>query len=135
MTRNKEVLRQIDQTLADLHRTQKLLNSARRFGFFDLFDGKDHGLFFSFLKRRRLNQANEKMRVIKEELDDLQVALGDRALSKAMKPIQVSWLWDMWLDNMISDWYSQRKVKKSLKAVKDLQKQLKKARADVAKNA
>lgn len=127
----KHPLRAIDETLATVKKTQKILASARRFGFFDLFDGKDHGLFFSFLKRRRLKQANAQFEVLEQQLDTVREAASAHQLAVNLSAIKVSWFWDMWFDNIFADWSSQRKIKKSLKEVKKLRQQLLQLRKEI----
>lgn len=131
VSNQKQVLKMIDQTLDEVKRAEKILASARRFGFFDLFDGKDHGFLLSFLKRRRLNQANRQIERIEAQLKNLNRTLKQVNNAPTLDPIRVSWFWDMWFDNIFADWSSQRKIKKTQKKIKALARDLKQLRRDI----
>lgn len=126
MTRLKELkeARMAGQeALACLDQALEALESASSWGIFDILAG---GFLSSYIKRGRIKKANLALQEMTKAVDSLRRELQDVQIDL---PDQVadSWrdnFWDLWMDNIFTDFRVQGQIKDSIWQVRDFRAKL-----------
>ncbi len=106
------------QALLRIDNAIKSLDEASSLGIWDILGG---GFLSSWMKRSRIQAANEDILSIKESLENLNEELEDVNM---ILPTEVSntvfdTAIDVWFDNMFTDILVQREMKETLRELKD----------------
>ncbi len=103
----KEVIDRIDNATSSL-------DSARTWGKWDIFAGE---FITSWIKRNKINSANQNISGITESLKSLNKELEDvnMTLPESVRDTISDRVWDMWFDNIFTDLRVQGEIKDSLR--------------------
>lgn len=115
-----EAIESADKALDTIDYALNKLGSARKWGVVDIFGGE---LISSLVKHGKMNDASDAVSRLEEDLNDFQKELLDldRELDDYKIPSFGSKFLDIAFDNIFSDWSNQRKIKKNIKVLEDLQ--------------
>lgn len=117
--------RQVDEAvlagrraLESLRLAQKSLNSARRWGFFDMLGG---GFFSGLIKHDHMDEASDYMDEACEELERFRRELGDISMERELRIDVGSVLsfMDLFMDNIFSDYMVQAEIDEALDYVEE----------------
>ncbi len=124
--------RQVDEAvlagrraLESLRLAQKSLNSARRWGFFDMLGG---GFFSGLIKHDHMDEASDYMDEACEELERFRRELGDISMERELRIDVGSVLsfMDLFMDNIFSDYMVQAEIDEALDYVEEAAAQVEK---------
>lgn len=95
----------------------KSLENAKSWGWWDMFGG---GMLTSMFKRDNIRNANEDIREISQALHRLNQELEDVNMTL---PLEINdtisdTVFDVWFDNIFTDWHVQDEVSKKLVEIK-----------------
>lgn len=111
------------EALVCLDQALEALESASSWGTFDILTG---GFLSSYIKRGRIKKANLAIQEMTRAVDSLRRELQDVQIDL---PGQVadSWrdnFWDLWMDNIFTDFRVQGQIKDSIWQVRDFRAKL-----------
>lgn len=114
----KEALDAGERALSSLRKAQEKLNSAGNWGLFDMFGG---GLFFTIMKRSKMDDAQQLMEAAKSDLKRFQRELKDVNLSLDLRMEVGSFLSfaDFFFDGFVADYLVQSKISEAKEQVSD----------------
>lgn len=101
----------------------KSLENAKSWGWWDMFGG---GMLTSMFKRDNIRNANEDIREISQALHRLNQELEDVNMTL---PLEINdtisdTVFDVWFDNIFTDWHVQDEVSKKLVEIKQFRSEL-----------
>lgn len=101
----------------------KSLENAKSWGWWDMFGG---GMLTSMFKRDNIRHANEDIREISQSLHRLNQELEDVNMTL---PLEINdtisdTVFDVWFDNIFTDWQVQDEVSKKLVEIKQFRSEL-----------
>lgn len=101
----------------------KSLENAKSWGWWDMFGG---GMLTSMFKRDNIRNANEDIREISQALHRLNQELEDVNMTL---PLEINdtisdTVFDVWFDNIFTDWQVQDEVSKKLVEIKQFRSEL-----------
>lgn len=101
----------------------KSLENAKSWGWWDMFGG---GMLTSMFKRDNIRHANEDIREISQALHRLNQELEDVNMTL---PLEINdtisdTVFDVWFDNIFTDWHVQDEVSKKLVEIKQFRSEL-----------
>ncbi|MEI6497793.1 MAG: hypothetical protein WCO88_14110, partial [Actinomycetota bacterium] len=118
-----EAIAAATQAMTDADSAFDTLSSASSWGSFDLIGG---GLLTSMVKRERVAQSLETIHRLNRALDvyrsELQQVLAPVTTPSGLEIGATSWTFDVWFDNIFSDWAMQTRIgdaQRSVRAVQD----------------
>ena len=126
MNRSKELQEALDASYATLKQVDfamAALKKASRWGWIDLWKGKR---LSSYLKRRKIRQANRAIEAMERSVTRLQSELADAALviPGAVSDRFRDNFWDIWVDNTFIDLSVQSKIKRGQQELKVFRKEI-----------
>lgn len=111
------------EVLARIDHARSSLDSAKFWGLFDIGGG---GAVASFMKRRKIQGANEEiqavmasLKVLNKELADVNMTLPDEISNTLGDTV-----WDVWLDNVFTDVMVQKDINHSRQQLKEFRQTL-----------
>ncbi|MGX7349546.1 hypothetical protein [Dolosicoccus paucivorans] len=124
MDRSKELQEALEASYATLKQVDiamAALKKASRWGWIDLWKGKR---LSSYLKRRKIRQANRAIEAMERSVTRLQSELADVALviPGAVSDRLRDNFWDIWVDNTFIDLSVQSKIKRGQQELKVFRK-------------
>ena len=111
------------EALVCLNQALEALESASSWGTFDILAG---GFFSSYIKRKRIKEANLAIQDMVRAVDSLNRELQDVQMDLP-GPVADSWrdnFWDLWMDNIFTDFRVQGQIKDSIWQVRDFRAKL-----------
>ena len=126
MNRSKELQEALGasyDTLKQVDIALTALKKASRWGWIDLWKGKR---LSSYLKRRKIRQANRAIEAMERSVTRLQSELADVALviPGAVSDRFRDHFWDIWVDNTFIDLSVQSKIKRGQQELKVFRKEI-----------
>ncbi|MBS4750502.1 hypothetical protein KG091_05375 [Carnobacteriaceae bacterium zg-ZUI78] len=100
--------------------TKNILSSAKNWGIYDLWSG---GFFTSLVKREKMDNAYKDLKEVEKLCNELSSYLNGitLTLNPNMLNADKNRGWDIWFDNLFTDFKVQRDIKNTLEKVCDLQ--------------
>lgn len=111
------------EALVCLDQALEALESASSWGTFDILAG---GFFSSYIKRKRIKKANLAIQDMVRAVDSLNRELQDVQMDLP-GTVADSWrdnFWDLWMDNIFTDFRVQGQIKDSIWQVRDFRAKL-----------
>lgn len=135
MSRKKELLEArsaLERALTQVTLVKKEVQSAQNWGLFDIFAGD---FFISLLKRNKITRVNEYMEQLKQTLVQAQKELADinMELLTDISNNSSDYFWDVWFDNIFTDFRVQGQLDKVADQLEKLEHQLKFILKDIQK--
>ncbi len=111
------------ETLTLLGRAEKELKRARNWGIYDILGG---GFFVSWIKRNKAKKAESLLVEIKGNLNKLQKLVKGISTENAprLDVSEFQWFLDIAVDNVLTDWLTQKKIQQSLREVERISTQI-----------
>ena len=121
MDRLKELKEAKDQAvivIEKIDRALDALDSAEFWGMWDMFGGE---FFSSWKKRNKIEEANRYIKDITDSVKDLEKELKDvdMVLPEEISNTMNDRVFDIWFDNIFTDMKVQRKIKGSIRELRD----------------
>lgn len=121
MDRLKELKEAKDQAvivIEKIDRALDALDSAEFWGMWDMFGGE---FFSSWKKRNKIEEANRYIKDITDSVKDLERELKDvdMVLPEEISNTMGDRVFDIWFDNIFTDMKVQRKIKGSIRELRD----------------
>lgn len=135
MSRKKELLEArsaLERALTQVILVKKEVQSAQNWGLFDIFAGD---FFISLLKQNKITRVNEYMEQLKQTLVQAQKELADinMELLTDISNTSSDYFWDVWFDNIFTDFRVQGQLDKVADQLEKLEHQLKFILKDIQK--
>lgn len=126
MDRKKELLQArdaLEKTLSQVKSVKEEVTSAQNWGLFDLLAGD---FFISFLKRNKITRVNERMEQLRQSLSQAKKELADvdMELLTEISNSSRDYFWDVWFDNIFTDFRVQGQLDRVAGQLDQLEKQL-----------
>lgn len=126
MDRNQEVIEAkiaSGNLLKKINEAEVLLKKARNWGIWDILGG---GLLVSFIKRSRINQANQTLREVSDAMKIFLKELNDvdDDFDLDLNASSMEYLFDTWFDNIFTDMFVQSKLNNQLKNLNNLREKV-----------
>lgn len=112
----KEAIAASEDTLEHLHKAQKLFNSAKNWGYFDMFGG---GAISTAIKHSKIKSAEDELRQTKMAVQTLKSELSDVNINSSIQIIPDGFLTfaDFFFDGILADYLVQNKINTALSQV------------------
>ncbi|WBW50425.1 hypothetical protein O6R05_02465 [Peptoniphilus equinus] len=123
---NDQILKELDETLLAIDEAKAAYSSAKNFGILDMFGG---GMILSMIKHSKMDQGKAAMDKVEKELEDLKQAFSHQDLNLYLD-ISDSFF-DVYFDNIFSDWKTQQAIAKNQEALEDLESKLRALRTQL----
>ena len=106
------------------------LQSAKNWGLFDMIAGD---MFASLIKRDKISKVNSRMDYLRRVLQEAQKELADVNITLASEISNSSsdYFWDVWFDNIFTDFRVQGELDKVAENINQLERQVGLALKDV----
>lgn len=129
-TELEEVRLSLEKVLKAITETQTELEAAKNWGILDILGGD---FLISMLKRRRIQKVNEGIELVGEKLKRAQKELADVNLTlvTGIADSRNDRLWDIWADNIITDFRVQGELKQTEQNLKKLEQDVRQLLAQV----
>lgn len=122
-TELEQAKRAAERVLSLIDQATQQLQSAKSWGFWDILGG---GFFSSLMKRNKIGEANHILNLLQEALQDLSSELRDVQMFLPKGPSNQfsDAVFDVWFDNIFTDFRVQGEIKETLKDLNDLQRDI-----------
>lgn len=126
MDRNQEVIEAkiaSENLLRKINEAEVLLRKAKVWGIWDILGG---GLLVSFIKRSRINQANQTLREVSDAMKIFLKELNDvdDDFDLDLNASSMEYLFDTWFDNIFTDMFVQSKLNNQLRDLNSLREKV-----------
>lgn len=124
-----EAIAECDNAMDTIDDALKQLNSAKNWGRIDLFGG---GVVSSLAKNRKVGKSDKKIKELEKSMRRLEDEIGSIGKSLSYKKTgMITKYLDIAHDHFIWDWKSQSHIKKNIKTLKNLKKDLEYVREEL----
>lgn len=124
----EEVVEAIDEILPCIEEALSHLYKAKDWGFIDFLGG---GFFSSMIKRDHIKESEYYMDQINLGLEKVRKELSDLNMELTSYSQADDELWDIWLDNFVTDIRVQNQIKASIEDLEELKMNLDKIKYDL----
>lgn len=133
MNREKEIREAVtacDDALKTVNHAIDQLDSAKSWGFFDMVGG---GFFSSMVKYSKIQKAEELINNVEKDINKLEKELSDikMSLGDYETPSGINRAFDIFFDNIFSDWNTQSSINNNISVLENLRKVLKELKTDL----
>ena len=126
----QEAQEALEKVMAIIQEVKSELQSAKNWGLFDMIAGD---MFASLIKRDKISKVNSRMDYLRRVLQEAQKELADVNITLASEISNSSsdYFWDVWFDNIFTDFRVQGELDKVAENINQLERQVGLALKDV----
>jgi len=126
----QEAQEALEKGMAIIQEVKSELQSAKNWGLFDMIAGD---MFASLIKRDKISKVNSRMDYLRRVLQEAQKELADVNITLASEISNSSsdYFWDVWFDNIFTDFRVQGELDKVAENINQLERQVGLALKDV----